>query len=303
MPTVERRGRSRPPHPRPVPFVHPRREAHAHEQPLGAHEARRRLPPRLLMRADEDLVPARPQFLDRLGHGRRRGSTSNSIHAWGTGRSTGHSVVPKVAWAAWVSGQIANALTPGSCSVWKYPPSSLNGIPNAPPQNSADEASAAADGPEAGHECDVHAPSERPRPHPQRLRLGADRADPTGQPDRPPAAARRTAPPAPRGTRAPRADPRPGRSRPRGSHMSAITRFSTVSASSGHTQRVGTVGHDVAPVPAEVLDELGLRQRRPRRAPRTLRSRQRSARLDAGARRLVGHRIAARSAPASGTRR
>ena len=48
-------------------------------------------------------------------------STSNSIHACGTGRSTGHSVVPKVAWAAWLSGQIANALTPGRSSVWKYP--------------------------------------------------------------------------------------------------------------------------------------------------------------------------------------
>ena len=35
--------------------------------------------------------------------------TSNSIQACGTGRSAGHSGVPKVACAAWVSGQRANA--------------------------------------------------------------------------------------------------------------------------------------------------------------------------------------------------
>ena len=32
---------------------------------------------------------------------------------------TGHSGAPKVASAAWLSGQIANALTPGRSSVWK----------------------------------------------------------------------------------------------------------------------------------------------------------------------------------------
>jgi hypothetical protein len=43
-------------------------------------------------------------------------STSSSIHACGTGRSAGQSVVPKVFSAACASGQRANAFTPAFSS-------------------------------------------------------------------------------------------------------------------------------------------------------------------------------------------
>jgi hypothetical protein len=44
-------------------------------------------------------------------------ATSNSMLAWGTGRSSGHSDVPKQARAAWVSGQTPKDLHPSMSSL------------------------------------------------------------------------------------------------------------------------------------------------------------------------------------------